>query len=240
LKIAICDDDLQELNQISSCIDEYRRERKVPLTYEAFRSAEELVAKVSGGDYDILFLDILMPEINGMQAAHEIRAFNSRMKIVFLTSSPEFAVESYVVKAYDYILKPASKERVFSLLDAVMAAEEKPIEGLKIKTRSGMARILFSKLGFVEIMHKKLYFHLVDGEIQEVSSSLAAVEDELLARSEFVKVHRSYIVNLWQVGELRPKELITYTGKTVPISRLLYGKVREAYMKHLFLEKGIE
>ena len=103
-----------------------------------------------------------------------------------------------------------------------------------------MARILFSKLGFVEIMHKKLYFHLVDGEIQEVSSSLAAVEDELLARSEFVKVHRSYIVNLWQVGELRPKELITYTGKTVPISRLLYGKVREAYMKHLFLEKGIE
>ena len=175
-----------------------------------------------------------------MQAAHEIRAFNSRMKIVFLTSSPEFAVESYVVKAYDYILKPASKERVFSLLDAVMAAEEKPIEGLKIKTRSGMARILFSKLGFVEIMHKKLYFHLVDGEIQEVSSSLAAVEDELLARSEFVKVHRSYIVNLWQVGELRPKELITYTGKTVPISRLLYGKVREAYMKHLFLEKGIE
>lgn len=240
MKIAICDDDLQELNQISSCIDEYRRERKVPLTYEAFRSAEELVAKVSGGDYDILFLDILMPEINGMQAAHEIRAFNSRMKIVFLTSSPEFAVESYVVKAYDYILKPASKERVFSLLDAVMAAEEKPIEGLKIKTRSGMARILFSKLGFVEIMHKKLYFHLVDGEIQEVSSSLAAVEDELLARSEFVKVHRSYIVNLWQVGELRPKELITYTGKTVPISRLLYGKVREAYMKHLFLEKGIE
>lgn len=240
MKIAICDDDLQELNQISSCIDEYRRERKVPLTYEAFRSAEELVAKVSGGDYDILFLDILMPEINGMQAAHEIRAFNSRMKIVFLTSSPEFAVESYVVKAYDYILKPASKERVFSLLDAVMAAEEKPIEGLKIKTRSGMARILFSKPGFVEIMHKKLYFHLVDGEIQEVSSSLAAVEDELLARSEFVKVHRSYIVNLWQVGELRPKELITYTGKTVPISRLLYGKVREAYMKHLFLEKGIE
>ncbi|HHY90559.1 MAG TPA: response regulator, partial [Clostridiales bacterium] len=87
MKIAICDDDLQELNQISSCIDEYRRERKVPLTYEAFRSAEELVAKVSGGDYDILFLDILMPEINGMQAAHEIRAFNSRMKIVFLTSS---------------------------------------------------------------------------------------------------------------------------------------------------------
>jgi len=53
-------------------------------------------------------------------------------------------------------------------------------------------------------------------------------------------VHRSYIVNLWQVGELGSKELITHAGKTVPISRLLYGKVREAYMRHLFLEKGVE
>lgn len=193
-----------------------------------FQSATELISKVSSGDYSILLLDILMTGLNGMQAAHEIRAFDAGVKIVFLTSSPEFAVESYAVKAYDYILKPVTKEKLFSLLDAVIAQEQKPLEGLTVKTQSGMARILFSRLAFVEIMNKKLYFHL------------AAFEDELLAHSEFVKVHRSYIVNLWQVGELGAKELITHAGKTVPISRVLYGKVREAYMKHLFLEKGVE
>lgn len=195
---------------------------------------------MGSGDYDILLLDILMPGINGMQAAHEIRAFDAGVKIVFLTSSPEFAVESYAVKAYDYILKPVSKDKLFSILDAVMAEEQKSLEGLTVKTQLGMARILFSRLAFVEIMNKKLYFHLADGGVQEVTASLAAFEEELLARAEFVKVHRSYIVNLWQVGELGSKELITHAGKTVPISRLLYGKVREAYMKHLFLEKGVE
>lgn len=240
MKIAICDDDSQELDRISSFIDTYRRERKVPLAFKTFQSATELVSHVGSGDCSILLLDILMPGINGMQAAHEIRAFDAGVKMVFLTSSPEFAVESYAVKAYDYILKPVSRDKLFSVLDAVMTEEQKPMEGLTVKTQSGMARILFSRLAFVEIMNKKLYFHLVDDGVQEVTSSLTAFEEELLARSEFVKVHRSYIVNLWQVCELGTKELITNTGKIVPVSRLHYGKVREAYMKHLFLEKGVE
>jgi DNA-binding LytR/AlgR family response regulator len=240
LKIAVCDDDWQELERISSFLDTYRRERKVPLTYKTFQSATGLISSMGSGDYDILLLDILMPGMTGMQAAHEIRTFDAGVKIVFLTSSPEFAVESYTVKAYDYILKPVSRDKLFSILEAVTAEEQKPLEGLTVKTQSGMARILFSRLAFVEIMNKKLYFHLADGTVQEVSASLAAFEKDLLARAEFVKVHRSYIVNLWQVAEFGAKELITHAGKTVPISRLLYGKVREAYMKHLFLEKGVE
>ncbi len=240
MKIAVCDDDSQELERISALIDTYKRESKVPLTYKTFRSATELISSMGSSDYDILLLDILMPGINGMQAAHEIRAFDAGVKIAFLTSSPEFAVESYAVKAYDYILKPVSKDKLFSILDAVIAEELKPLEGLTVKTQSGITRILFSRLAFVEIMNKKLYFHLADGSVREVSASLASFEEDLLARAEFVKVHRSYIVNLWQVGELGSKELITHAGKTVPISRLLYGKVREAYMRHLFLEKGVE
>jgi DNA-binding LytR/AlgR family response regulator len=240
LKIAICDDDSQELAHISSFIDTYRQEKKASLTYQTFQNAIELLSTVNNGDYDILLLDILMPGLTGMQAAHEIRAFDAEVKIVFLTSSPEFAVESYAVKAYDYILKPASKDKLFSILDALIAEEQKPLEGLIVKTQAGMARILFSKLAFVEVINKKLYFHLADGSVQKTSASLAAFEDKLLSRSEFVKVHRSYIVNLWQVGEIRPKEIITHAGNTVPISRLLYGKVREAYMEHLFVEKGVE
>lgn len=240
MKIAICDDESMELGRISSLIDTYRRENNAPLTYKTFESATELISNISSGDFNVFLLDIVMPGINGMQAAHEIRAFDAGVKIIFLTSSPEFAVESYTVKAYDYILKPVPRDKLFSMLDEISAEESIPMEGLTVKTQSGMARILFSRLAFVEIMNKKLYFHLADGNVQEVTSSLAAFEEKLLEHSEFVKVHRSYIVNLWQVGELGSKELITNAGKTVPISRQLYAKVREAYMKHLFLEKGVE
>lgn len=240
MKIAVCDDDLQELKRISSFLDIYQRERKVPLTYNTFQSATELISNVGSGECSILLLDILMPGINGMQAAHEIRGFDAGVKIVFLSSSPEFAVESYAVKAYDYVLKPVSKDKLFSLLDAVIAEEQKPQEGLTIKTQAGMTRILFSRLAFVEVMNKKVLFHLADGSMLETSSSLAAFESRLMARPEFIKVHRSYIVNLWQVGKLGSRELVTHAGKTVPISRLLRAKVRESYMEHLFVEKGVD
>ena len=240
MRVAVCDDDSRELDRILSIIKAYKHERKVPLAYKTFQSATELISHVNSGGYGILLLDILMPGINGMEAAHEIRMLDSEVKIVFLTSSPEFAVQSYAVKAYDYILKPVSKDKLFSILDAVIADDQKTLAGLTVKTHSGIARILFSRLAFVEIINRKLYFHMAEGGVQEITSSLTAFEEELLARPEFVKVHRSYIVNLWHMSELAQNKFITNTGKTVPISRMLYGKAREAYMKHMFLEKGLE
>ena len=239
MRIAVCDDDSRELARISLFVDAYRKEKKVSLTYKTFQSATELLSTTRSGDYDALLLDILMPGVTGMQAAHEIRLFDAAVKIIFLTASPDFALESYAVKAYDYILKPVLKDKFFLLLDVLMAEEQKPLEGLTIKTKAGMARILFTNLAFVEVIGKKLYFHLADGGVREVSASLAAFEEKLLSRPEFIKVHRSYIVNLRQVGELGPKNMVTLAGDTVPISRLLYGKVREAYMRSLFVEKGV-
>lgn len=240
MKIAICDDDSKELAKISSILDAYILEKSILLTYKAFQSATELVSAMESEDFDILLLDILMPGLNGIQAAFEIREFDGVVKIIFLTSSPEFAVESYQVKAYNYILKPVSKEKLYHIMDELVKEEQKPQEGLTIKTQKNIAFILFSHIVFVEVMNKTLYFHLADGSVREVNSTLAAFEDKLLSRPEFVKVHRSYLVNLWHISEVSSKELITSTGKKIPISRQLYGKVRAAYMEHLFVEKGVK
>ena len=77
-----------------------------------------------------------MPSMSGMDAAKEIRSFDSDAKIVFLTSSPEFAVESYLVKAKDYILKPVDENRLFALLDELYAEIQSIPEGIMVKTRS--------------------------------------------------------------------------------------------------------
>jgi len=240
LKIAICDDNSQELAKITSFIDAYRLEKNIMLIYKAFHSATELVSTMESGNYDILLLDILMPGLSGFQAAHEIREFDRVATIVFLTSSPDFAVDSYAVRAYDYILKPVSKEKLYRVLDELVSERQKPQEGLTVKAQKGLAFLPFSRLAFVEVMQKTLFFHLADGSVKEINSTLATFEGKLLSRPEFIKVHRSYIVNLWHISEIGSKELITSTGQTVPISRLLYGKVRAAYMEHLFVEKGVK
>lgn len=240
MRIAVCDDDLTELSRISSFLDSYKQEKKASVIYKTYQSAMELLSTMKNSEYDLFLLDILMPGVNGIEAAKEIRNSDKDVNIVFLTSSPEFALESYAVKAQDYILKPPTKDKLFPILDRLFFEKQSPMEGITLKTRTGIARILFSRLVFVEVMGKKLYFHLADGGVREVSAPLSEFEDRLLSHSEFMKVHRSCIVNLWQIDELTPNGIVTLSGETVPVSRLLYPDVREAYMENLFIEKGVE
>lgn len=121
IKIAFCDDDMEVLHQMNELLDRYRVERNEDITYAAFQSPFELLTEIEKGIRpDILFLDVVMPGQNGMDVAKEIRQYDTNMKIIFLTSSPEFAVESYSVGAYFYQLKPIWEESFFQLMDAVL------------------------------------------------------------------------------------------------------------------------
>ena len=240
LRIAICDDDLQELTRITNILEIYRIKNNTILTYKLFQNGLDLLEAISGGEYDILLLDILMPGINGIQVAHEIRSFDKEVKIIFLTSSPEFAAESYSVEAYYYLIKPSSEERIFPLLNKILYEATKPIDSIMVKLQSSILRIDYEKLEFVEVFNKKILFHLSNNIIETISGTLSQYEKELLSHSEFIKVHRSYIVNMHWINKIDSKEITTYNQKKIPISRLLYSHVRERYMKYLFVEKGVE
>lgn len=236
MKIAICDDYSQDLLQIASLLEVYRHDRKAELSYVSFQNATELLVSMDSMDYDVLLLDVLMPGVSGMQAAHEIRERNSRIQIVFLTSSPEYAVESYSVRAHYYLLKPASKEKLFPILDRLLDDIKKPEDALCIKTQSSVFSLPYGKIEYIEISAKKLYFYLTDGGTREVTGSLADFEQALLKRPGFMKVHRSYLVNLQWVQELRQGELVTASGRRVPVSRATYPQVRTDYTQFLFFE----
>ena len=237
MRIAICDDDKEELARISSFLDKYQREHNASLTYKAFHSGVELLSTVRSGDFALYLLDVIMPAVNGVEVAKEIRSFDTEAKIVFLTSSPEFAVASYTVKAMDYILKPVEEGRLFGVLNELMTDSQKPQEGLTVKAKSGITRILFSRLVYVEVVNKQVYFHLADNSVREVTARLSEFEQPLLARPEFMRVHRSYIVNLFQINELTANGLTTHQGNSIPVSRALYKEVRDAYVKQLFWEE---
>lgn len=237
MKIAICDDDKDELIYISSILDKYIEERAVFMRYDTFHSATELLSSTKSGVYDLFILDVIMPGVNGMETAKEIRSFDQDTSIVFLTSSAEFAVESYQYKAQDYLLKPAKPEKLYQLLDTLVLKSKESQDILKVKTKTGMARIPFSKLAFLDVIGKCLYFHLTDGSVREAIAPLAEFENVLLSRSEFIQTHRSYIVNLLQVIQLTANEVTTVTGDLIPISRKNYSNVKAAYVEQLFQKK---
>ncbi len=233
MHIAVCDDNINELSLISSLMEDFRRERDGSITYETFRSGTELLETMRSSRFDLLLLDILMPGVTGMDVAKEIRSSNYETPIIFLTSSREFAVESYRVSAEDYIMKPAQRDVIFSALDKQRTRLAQEEAYLTLKTGSSIVKLPFSQIVYVEVINRKIQFILTSGEVREVYGYLTDYERSLLANPHFYKPHRSYVVNLRQVTELNKKGFITIMGKTVPVARDAFSKVKAAYMKYL-------
>lgn len=235
--IAVCDDQAEELTVLTELLERWQSQRKKALRFKTFRSAGELLDAAGKEAFTLYLLDVMMPGTDGLAAAREIRGFDDAADIVFLTSSPGFAYESYGVHALDYLLKPIREELLFPIMDRLALREQKPQEGLTLKCGSTLIRVLFSQLAYVEVNGKHLYFNLTDGSVHEVYGTLHEYEPMLLRRPEFMRPHRSYIVNMLQVAELSPTSIHTFSGKTLPVSRLLYPQLQKDYMKLLFNQR---
>lgn len=234
MRVAVCDDDEREINHLSELITEYQLSRGVSLECHFFHNSVDFLCDVKGGEYDLVLLDVVMPGISGIKAAQELRERDKNVKLVFISLSPEFAVESYSVDAYNYLLKPVDADALFSLLDK--AGKELSIQeeqGFVLKNREGVIRLSFAEIEFVEVINKKVSFHLTDGVIREVTAALADIAGELLTRQEFIKTHRSYIVNLNCVQSIGVNCAVTKRGHSIPVSRQRHNQVQNAYMNFL-------
>ncbi|MBE6008233.1 MAG: response regulator transcription factor [Lachnospiraceae bacterium] len=236
--IAVCEDHNEELKALLDVLDSYQQERNVSLHLKSFSNADEMLTAAKSERFTLYILDIMMPGIDGIAAARDIRSFDISAKIVFLTSTPAFAYQSYGVKAMDYLLKPITKDILFPVLDSILREEEKLQESLTIKTSTSLVRIPFSKLVYVEVINKHLYFNLSDGTVREIPGAMKDYEDALLSRPEFMRTHRSYIVNMLQIAEFSLSGIRTFTGKSLPVSRLMYSQLKKDYVDLLFAEEG--
>ena len=235
--IAICEDQIKELKILEDLLQFWQQERKTVVRIESFSSASALLDAARTKKFTLYLLDVMMPGIDGMAAAREIRSFDTSANIVFLTSFPFFAYESYRVKALDYLLKPVRSELLFPILDKLSREEEKLQEALTLKTQTSIIRVPFSHLVYVEVLNKHLYFNLMDGSVVNIVGRMKDYEELLLSRPEYMRVHRSYIVNMLQVKEFSATGICTFTGKNLPVSRRLYSQLQKDYMKLLFTEE---
>ena len=226
IKIAFCDDDMEVLHQMNELLDRYRVERNEDITYVAFQSPFELLTEIEKGIRpDILFLDVVMPGQNGMDVAKEIRQYDTNMKIIFLTSSPEFAVESYSVGAYFYQLKPIWEESFFRLMDAVLAeCEKKKKNSLILRSKDGITRIDLQQLEYCEVLGRKLLFHLENGAVLESAGSLDDLAGQLMQYSNFFRPHRSFLVNMEYIQNISSRS----------IKMVNDAEIKNTYMEYAF------
>lgn len=241
LKIAFCDNDRSALHEIRVLLEQYRVARELDIEDAAFHSPLDLLAEIERGTrFDILFLDAVMSGETGLDAAAEIRHYDNQVKIIFLTASAAYAVQSYTVGAYSYQLKPIWRESFFRLMDsAISACEKEQTKSLILRCKNGITRIELRNLEYCEVIHRTLFIHLASGKVLESIGSLDELSRQLEPYGGFIRPHRSYLVNLEYVQNLSYQAIIMSCLTEIPIPRGKYQEVKDTYLEYAFQNRQV-
>jgi len=192
----------------------------------------------TGAKVDLCFLDIVMPEMNGIELARQIRKVETdkgmqASEIVFLTTSNEFASESFELKAFSYILKPPEPQKVANILHEIIDAKKAlDTSGILISTKTMTKFLYFREVSFIEVINYKVYFRLIDGSEIVIVSSLGAILPQVITDKRFAQCHRSFVVNMDDINKIQDNSVLMYSGRQIPISRT-YAGFCDKYIEYL-------
>ena len=237
IHIAICDDSKQERQILAALFKRYQEVHATPLQIHIFQNGFSLLDAIDQGKrFDITILDILMPGENGIEIARNIRASGTDTEIIFLTSSPEYAVDSYEVKAQNYLLKPVTEEKFFASIDSILAElDEKDTASFIIyTTEKQYSRIRVSSLVYGEVTHRTITLHLADQTIISAVMTFTEFQDILKAYPDFIYPHRSYAVNMNYIQYVTKSDIILTDGQKIPLSRNNYTKISEQFLNFAY------
>lgn len=229
IKIAICDDEKTACELLNQKVTAYMEDWKEHCETECFFSAAELMQTSCA--YDLFFLDIQMPEQDGITLAKRIRGKGDPGLIIFITALAEHVYDAFEVEALDYICKPIDEDRLQKALSrAVIKIREKENKSLLIQTMTWCKSVKLDDIYYCEVINRKLYLHTKNGVI-EYYGKLEDVEKQLDYR--FVRCHRSYLVNLDYLQEYSSGEITLENGEHVPASRLRHQEFMDAMMLYM-------
>ena len=238
LHIAVCDDEQEQRMLVKCLLLEYSElHPELDLRIEYFSSGAALLEHLRiRGSFEIYLLDILMPDENGIELGLSIRKTDQCGRICYLTNSTDYAVDSYLTKASQYLLKPVNEERLFQFLDdSVRDWMRERQSFITIKTRDGLQRLAVREIVYGELVGHCVQYHLRDGSTlkgMSVRTSFREAVSPLLEHSRFILCATSFLVNLSFVDMIEPTGLKLVNGGTVPLSRALRTEVTNCWLDY--------
>lgn len=228
-KFAICDDEPVDIAYLKSMIEAWGRERENIFVIKEFSSAESfLFAYEEEKDFDVLLLDIEMGKMSGVELAKKLRSQNRSVQIIFTTGYMEYISEGYDVEALHYLLKPVTREKLWSVLDRAAQRIQVQERALILETSGEMLRIPLYEIEWIEVQKNYVTIHGLEDYC--VKRTLKEIRQELDER--FLQVHRSYLVNLTCIKKVTKSEVFLKSGNSLPLSRGLYDKVNQAVIRY--------
>ena len=229
IEIAICDDEEIIIKRIADLIKKQKRDCHI----ESFQAGNELLA--AKRHYDLIFLDIQMDGINGIETAKAVREYDRKAVIIFVTAVKEYVFEAFDVGAFHYLLKPIEEQRFAEVFaNAVRkirgrrAEKETPV--LFVKTKNKSYTLKQSEIIFIESRNRKVAIHTTKNTLE-----VYAVMNELQKKlgNSFYRCHRGYLVNMAHITEYSSDMIEMDNGERVYLAKEKYQEFVKAYMRYL-------
>ena len=233
MNIAICDDQVNELENINRIVSEYAKTHsELFITITCFSNPLDMLDDISkNGIPDIALLDICMPGVLGTEIAKELKnKSEDNTDIIFLTTSSDFAVEAFALHVNDYLTKPFTKDRLTDTLDRIIEKRNKRLF-MPVMCGREIHRIDLYQVLYMESKNHNVEIYLKSGKNIKTRTALADMKNMFNGVEGFISVGASYIVNLRCVQSILQTELIMINGQSVPIPRRLRNDVKEQYFE---------
>jgi DNA-binding LytR/AlgR family response regulator len=229
IKLAVCDDSSLDINKLINCFESCRFTETIQIS--KFKSGELLVEAHKQNSFQIVLLDIDMPNLNGIDVGKMLRKCDEKVLIIFTTSYPQYAIEAYDCEAFHYLLKPISVEKLETVINRAIHKCRITKKYLKIKIQNKVIQLPISEILYIEYCRKHILYH-TENRVIETVGRLCDVLDELMNYG-FYQVHQGYIVNFAKVQDFCGYSVILNNGQSVMISVRKKSEVLLAYANYV-------
>lgn len=220
ISIAICDDCYSDRKTLMEKITGYFHDKGEECVIELHETGRTLLESTRKKEFDLLLLDIVLGDMNGINLAEKIRTVNSGVGIVFISSSREFALEGYSVRAFAYLLKPLDENQLYSVLDKYLKQYTRADVGvIQVRTEGVNVDVPLGKLIYVESNDKRLTFHMSDETQIETYGKLDEYSVKLSGFDNFLRCHKSYLINMDYVEGVKGNGFLLKNEKVIPIPK---------------------
>lgn len=234
LNICLCDDDIDVLNYYTNKINELSEKNNYACNIETFKSGENLIFEDNPNRFNIIIIDIIMKRMDGIETTKILRKYGYNGVIIFLTSSKDFALDSFQVEPLNYILKNESDDRFNHIfLKAIEQVYKVSNKNIIISSKSQNKVINLDNIVYMESLNKKVILHKISGNLEEINCVFKDIYEKVKEYS-FIRCHKSYIVNIKYVQTFNKLECKVQKDIIIPIGRKYSKDFRRIILENEF------
>ncbi len=229
MRILICDDEIKNVNTLQTYVEEYMVNHSVAFEIETATNPTNVVK--SDAVYDLVFLDIEMPELDGFKLARELKERNSKVVIFFVTAFDEYQDDAMDLQVFRFFEKPFDVKRLYSSLDKAMEYIDGAYVDVFVYNNKEHQRILVDDIIFIKRENRKNYLYTKDGEI--IIRESIEEWDEKLPTTFFYLVHKSFLINLHYVTRYNYTEVYLNETIRIPVAPRKQADFHKAWFNYL-------